>query len=260
LGFASAAQPSIIGGHDFAFGGARMALDGPGLAPSVTAQAGMLLGTVGALPAGALYVVEGGGNDARDALEAAAVSSDPFGVIGAAAAAYAQATGAIVDQLQAAGARRIVVWNVPNLGTTPAVAAQGSGAAFLGGQVSLAMNGALAGRLAGEAGVSLFDAYGVLGAVIADPGAFGLLNVADACGAVVGCDPSTFLFWDGIHPTSAGHAILAQQLLASAVPEPGVWVLMACGLLILARRRLGRRAVPRESDSRFGLPFASDAA
>ena len=73
-------------------------------------------------------------------------------------ASFAADVGSIVYQLQAACAQHIVVWNTPNLGLTPAVSA--AGAAAFGSFLAGTMNGALATRLAGEAGVSIFDAYG----------------------------------------------------------------------------------------------------
>jgi outer membrane lipase/esterase len=237
IGLAPYATAALNGGGNFAFGGARTSTDGSGLPPSLTAQAGLFIGKTGGMaPSGALYVVAGGGNDARDALQAAATSADPYGVIGAAAWAYAQHTGAIVDSLQAAGAQHIIVWDAPNLALAPAVQAQGSGATFLGGLVSAAMNGALAARLRGEAGVSLFDLFGVQGQIYANPSAYGLSNVSDACGAVVNCNASTYLYWDGIHPTAAGHAILAQAMFITAVPEPGTWALFVGGLLVVGLR------------------------
>ena len=242
LGFASATVPSLLGGSDYAFGGARMAVDGAGLPPSLSAQASLYLGAHAVAPGDALYIVEGGGNDARDALVAAAAAANPFAAIAAAASAYALATGVIVDRLQAAGAQHIVVWDVPDLGTAPAVAAQGAGASFLGTQVALAMNSALSARLFGETGVSIFDLFGLEDDMVARPTAYGLLNVTDACGGVVGCNPSTYLFWDGIHPTSAGHAVLAQAMLAVvAVPEPATGALVVAGL-VLMRLRLRRKA------------------
>ena len=238
IGLGSFGLPFGVGGGNFAFGGARVSADGPGLPPSLTTQeTAFFLGSHGGVaPSDALYVIAGGGNDARDALAAAAVAADPFAVIGAAALAYAVGIGNLVDQLQASGAQHIVVWNVPDLGLAPAVTTLGAGASFLGSIVSQSMNSALSTRLAAESGVTLFDLFGAIDSFVSSPGAFGLVNVTDACGAIVGCDPSTSLFWDGIHPTSAGHALLAQEMIAATVPEPADYVLLLAGLFAISRR------------------------
>ena len=250
LGLGPYGNALAAGGGNFAFGGARVATDGTGLPPSLVAQANLFLsGSGGVAPAGALYVVAGGGNDARDALTAAAtaaaLSQDPSVAIGQAAASYALKTGQIIDQLQAAGAKNIIVWDVPNLALAPAVTAQGPGASFLGGLVAQAMNGALNARLATETGVKLFDLYGIQSAISASPGAYGLTNVADACGAVANCTADSYLYWDGIHPTAAGHALLAQQMAILAVPEPGTWAMFAAGIVLLTLRQ--RRRAPAQA-------------
>ena len=245
LGVPLSAQPVPAGGGNYAFGGARVATDGAGLPPSLTTQEGLYLQSHGnSAPGSALYVIAGGGNDARDALAAAASAMNPGAVIAAAAMSFAQSIGVMVDQLQAAGAQHIVVWDVPDLGLAPAVTALGAGPTFLGTQVSLAMNGALATRLTGEAGVSVFDLFGLQNKIVANPASFGLLNVTDACGAPTAqCNPATSLYWDGIHPTAAGHVLLAQGMLAVvAVPEPSELVLILAGLVAVATwRRRARR-------------------
>jgi outer membrane lipase/esterase len=238
LGLAPYAAPSLAGGGDFAFGGARVATDGSGLPPSLTTQVGQFLGAVsGVAPSNALYVIAGGGNDARAALGAIAGGADPSTVIGAAAAAYAAATGSLIDELQAAGAQRIVVWDVPDVGKVPSVTALGPSASFLGTLLASSMNTALDARLAIETpGVSLFDIFGLQDELIADPGAFGLVNATDACGAPSNaCDPATALFWDGLHPTDTGHDLIAAAI-AAQVPEPSQVALMFSGLALLGWR------------------------
>ena len=69
---------------------------------------------------------DGGGNNARATFSNVAALTD-FGLIGStmtsAAASYANDVGGIVDQLQAAGAQNIIVWNTPNIGLAPAIKA-----------------------------------------------------------------------------------------------------------------------------------------
>jgi phospholipase/lecithinase/hemolysin len=104
------------------------------------------------------------------------------------------------------------------------------------------MNVALLSIIGGDPQVTLFDAFGLLDEVIADPMAFGLSNVTDACAQYVDCDPSQYLFWDGSHPTSAADAIISGAILALVedVPEPSTLPLLgiAAGALLFARRLL----------------------
>ena len=72
------------------------------------------------------------------------------------------------------------------------------------------------------------------------PAAFGLTNVADACGAVATCTPASYLFWDGIHPTAKGHQILANAMFALAVPEPSTWALTLGGMMLVGWRARAR--------------------
>jgi outer membrane lipase/esterase len=247
LGLAAFGQPLHLGGGDFAFGGASMTTDGQGLPPSLKAQETMFLsGAGGVAPSDALYIIEGGGNDARGAF-AAAATADPANrplIIANAAVSFAEAAGGLVHDLQRAGAQRIVIWNIPDLGLGPAVAALGSDASHLASAVAGAMNLALSSRLALEPDdVSIFDVFGLQNSVSSDPSAFGLSNTTDACGAVRGCDPDTYLFWDGVHPTSGGHLIIAQAMgqavgvvVPPPVPEPAEYALMLGGMMLLGWR------------------------
>jgi outer membrane lipase/esterase len=249
LGLPSGAVPSLAGGGNYAYGGARTTVDGDfggfPFPPSAATQLGQFLATPGALPASALFVIAIGGNDVR--ATAAAVQADPgnaLSIISAGAASFASGVGYMVDALQARGAQNIVVWDAPDLGRSPFAIATGT--VDFASFISDTFNSALGARLGGEAGVISFDVAALIDDVADNPGAFGLDNVTDACGAIVGCDPSKYLFWDGIHPTSAGHALLAGAMLA-AVPEPSALLLMLAGLVavsFMARRRRATAVAP----------------
>ncbi len=232
------AGPSLAGGSNHAYGGAQTR--GEIFPPSLRSQVSSYLGTQPSGASDTLYVIAGGGNNGRAALEAISEGARPLLTIARTARRYANDVGIMVDQLQAIGAQNIVVWNTPDLGLAPAVTALGSEAATLGTAVADAMNSALAQRMAGEQGVKTFDVFGLLNDAVANPASFGFGNVTDACGAVLGCDPDSYLFWDGIHPTSGGHALVAQAMLAAVVPEPGsAWLIVAglAGLFVWQRRR-----------------------
>jgi phospholipase/lecithinase/hemolysin len=226
-------QPSHLGGTDFAYGGATTGTPGPGPGGfpfSLLTQGNQYLASTSNVASpNALYVIEGGGNNARAALAAIAGGADPATTILSTALSFAANIGTIVDQLQLAGAQHIVVWNTPNIGLAPAVAA--AGAAFLGSSLAASMNAALAGRLAGEVDVSTFDIFGLGTSIAVDPLAFGFTNTTDACGAVVGANCDSYAYWDGIHPTAAAHMVIADALLsiAAPVPEPSTWAMMILG-------------------------------
>src|SRR5260370_11666095 len=92
-------------------------------------------------------------------------------------------------------------------------------AAALGKLMAASMNAALLGAIASDPDVQLFDLFGLVDAIVASPGAFGLTDVTNACAQFVTCDPSKFLFWDGIHPTSAGQLII-RNTLPPQIPAP----------------------------------------
>ena len=224
---------SAAGGTDYAYGGATTGPNPSAFPFSLLTQTSAYLTATGNVaPADALYVVAGGGNNARAVLLGAADFATTV-------ASYAADIGTIVDELQAAGAKHIVVWNTPNIGLAPAVNAA------VGSFLASSMNAALATRLAGEAGVSTFDIFGLGTTLAANPAAFGFSNATDACGAIAKADCSKYVYWDGIHPTEAGHAAIADAMYAFAVPvpEPETWALLVAGLAAVswASRHRGKR-------------------
>ncbi len=249
LGAGVTANPSLLGGTNFASGGAetsqQFAVPGfPGLTTfSLQSQLKAYLALSGNVAAGnALYVLEGGANNVRRLL-GSGQASDPV-VVGKEAAAYASDIGVMVDQLQAAGAKNIIVWNTPNVGLNPESMFFGSALSFAASSVAQQFNNKLDTRLAGEAGVKIFDVYSTSAAIASNPGAFGFTNVDTACGNnAIGCGANP-LYWDGIHPTTAAHQLLADGVFALAVPvpEPSTYAMFVVGLIGFgwaARRRLG---------------------
>ncbi|WP_082649804.1 SGNH/GDSL hydrolase family protein [Bradyrhizobium lablabi] len=235
-------QPSLAGGTNYAFGGATTGPAGNGFPFSLLTQAGQYLAT-NTVSANALYVIAGGGNDARAALNTiAACQGQCLGpTVASTAMEYAANVGAMVDALQAGGAKNIIVWNTPNLGLAPAVTA--AGASALGTFLASSMNAALTAELAGEAGVKVFDIFGLGTTIALDPAAFGFTNVTDACGAIT-LNCNTYAYWDGIHPTAAAHMVIADAFVAvAAVPEPSTWALLIAGFAAIGfaayRRRNG---------------------
>lgn len=230
LGLAGSVRPALQGGANatnFAVGAARAREDNINfnLAQQVDT---FLLQSGGVAAPDALYVVEMGANDVRDALIIIAGGGDPSLVLQEALLSIV----ANIQRLYAAGAREFLVWNVPNPAFTPAVRSLGPAAGLVATQVTLSFNtelitgpaGVLA-QLSGLPGITIevLDAFQLLNNVNANPGAFGLTNVTTACvtpdDPPFKCDnPNDFLFWDGIHPTKAGHAIVAQEAANVLIP------------------------------------------
>ena len=145
----------------------------------------------------------------------------------------------LVGSLQSLGAQHFLVPNLPDLGRTPEALADPAVSFFLT-SVSAQFNGTLHSAL--PAGVRYFDTFGIMTDILADPAKYGLTNVTSSCfdGTTVCSDPSQYLFWDNVHPTTVGHGILGNAM-ADAVPEPSSVILMLTGLGILTAAGLRRR-------------------
>ena len=222
-GLAGTVRPAFASqgeGTNYAVAAARAREDNQNL--NFSAQVDAFLNDVGsAAPPDALYVIDMGGNDVRDAL-VAYLGGGPL----AAAAVLEQANVAIAQNIQrlyVAGARNFLVWRVPNIGLTPALRrldVMSPGATTLAAGLTVAFNDGLdevVGQSSALPGISIvrLDAFQLIDAIVASPANFGLSNVTAACVTTIApfhCDrPDEFLFWDGIHPTAAGHAILAKE-------------------------------------------------
>ena len=213
---------------NYAVGRARARANAPAFsAYDLSSQVGLFLTDFrGHAPADAIYVIWIGANDLDDALQA--LATDPSGATsGAIAQTAIETVAANIEALYAAGARTFLIPDLPDLGDTPAVRALGPAAVGAAAQLTGLYNQGLQQALAQlqvlpQAHFIQFDVDGLVQQVIADPAAFGLDDVVDACLAFfttvdpICARPRRHLFWDGIHPTVAGHEILehaAQRLL-----------------------------------------------
>lgn len=225
LGLAGDARPALRsaspGAANYAVGGARARDDLANVnLPQQVAQ--FLNDHGGAAPSDALYIIAIGGNDLRDAVVAYITALRSGGDPNAAAGAVInEAVASILTNMQtlaAHGARQFLVWRVPNVGLTPAL--RSVGLTGLGDALTTGFNGALDFYLSAFGpSVLRLDVYTMLNQLVANPTAYGLTDVTDACITPnvppFECQhPDDFLFWDGIHPTAAGHALIAQQAAA----------------------------------------------
>lgn len=253
LGFS--ATPSLAGGNNYAFGGART---GTGLTPpGLLAQTGGLWAptVAGAADPDRLYVLLGGGNDMRDARYAYQTNSvaDQAGRETAAqtAAGYLQAS---LQVLAANGAKHVLIGNLPDLGRTPEAAALGLVAAST--DAAARFNAQMPALMSFGQGLGLdmrfVDLVAVATAVFDDAtlnggAVYGITNISTPCGSFtgsIGIACSVSAYSDALHPTTRVHALFGDAALAAAtapIPEPQTYALLLLGLLALGWR-VQRRA------------------
>lgn len=223
---------------NYAFGGARAR--GAGTSPSSAAQVFLYLSDNGLVAeSDALYVIQFGGNDIRDALED--LQANPLNPVPA-MLLVAQAVAAVEDAIEVlygAGARHFLVVSAPDLGLSPALRFQpppppgfpsasdlGTAFSFYFNEgvspvppipsFTLGLNSVLD-NLEALPGITIhrLDIFLVLNQIFNFPGQFGISEVNFPCltfGVKSGAkcsNPEEHLFWDGIHPTAVIHKQVA---------------------------------------------------
>ena len=180
----------------------------------------------------ALYIVWGGGNDLFDD-----DSSDNV-------TATAERVAGLVQRLAEAGAVYILVPNVPPLGLVPnykddpdAAATLNAASADYRDELNTQLDATVSTLSAESITISLYrlDVYGLFYRLAANLEDYGFVNISDpAQGQDV--DPDQYLFWDDIHPTTAGHFQIANaafDLLSGTAQLP------AQALNLSARLKVG---------------------
>jgi outer membrane lipase/esterase len=204
-----------------------------------------------------LITLLAGANDIFNADLDAGAASD-------AAAAQTRNVSALVN----AGARTILIANLPNLGATPRF--NGDATTVEAGLVATnTFNGILATNLEAlatdpRANLVQADLQGFLDIAIANPEAFGFINVTQACatpGGGVCANPDQFLFFDDVHPTAAGHFFLAQFVDALLSTDDQAAMTGPLGEVTVSARLeasdiLFRQAVPLLWSGGSGGPYA----
>jgi outer membrane lipase/esterase len=116
--------------------------------------------------------------------------------------------------------------NVPDIGKIPAELAGGAFnstvASAVAGTYDYYLNVALSDMVTTEGlNIHVLDAFSLVDNIVADPAAYGFTNVTDPLWsgnftdshsgtlAATGTAAQGYLFFDGMHPTVSGHAVLA---------------------------------------------------
>jgi len=266
------------GGTNYAFGGACVDPDASCnyTSPNVGQQIEVHLSQrpAGAADPAALYAVWAGGNDIETILNPGdgIPRVDPQSAVPAAARALV----AHVQRLQQAGARHVVVFNLPDLGKAPfallgARANPQLPAALT--QLSVLYNqGVEAGLRSLDTGVVPINAFALVNEIVAHPATYGFTDVQGvactpidpnlnslACGPAGSGAPLTYehganrthLFADLRHPGGAAHAMLGSAVLSTLAAPVQVSLGGEAGVAAVASHR---RAVSGAGMSELDRP------
>ena len=218
------ATASLDGGVDYAFGGAET---GPGRS-TLSEEDGLVSLTVDNIgqqltnylgahtpDPDALYIVWGGANDLFDD------EGDGMATYEATATKGASNISSYVQQLAEAGAKTFIVPNLPPLELTPDYLSDTTNGPLIK-QATIDFCTDLANDLAavqttltGEGKpVTIYqlDVYSLFERLLVNQASYGFVDIKDSSQTASGSvNPDQYLFWDGVHPTTAGHFQLAAE-------------------------------------------------
>jgi phospholipase/lecithinase/hemolysin len=228
--FGSATAPSLRGGNNFAFGGARVVSDTTDAIPDINPQVAQYAArAAGVADPNALYVLNAGGNDifalgrfAAGNANALKPFNTPADYVNAIVNQYA---GAVLT-LNNLGARNILITGMPNADVPLAL------------QIEAQLNAKLDTlALSPDTSLMRYSYISFFQRVQADPGSLGLpplrtdLSCIQLQAQASGC--AGIFSFDGTHPTTAVQQALFRDIVrqfgVSAVPEPASWALMIAG-------------------------------
>ncbi len=227
--------PSLLGGGNFAWGGACVQpATGPSTPPCVSTAVPRvptqiqqhLAANGGVANPNALYTMWGGFNDIAAPLLGGLWTTQAQ--IQAGSTVVGSAFLGNVTTLRASGANYIVVLNAPDFGVTPQLVAAGPTAAGGASLAAVTFNGVVnAGLASMNEGIIPVNAFGLLNEARANPGLFGFTNVTSVACSVpssLNCTGSTliapganqtYLFADGVHPSGGAHRMIADAIVST---------------------------------------------
>lgn len=237
---------------NFSFGGARTGFESTdarlpvGLLTEVYSYTNDLNAAQKSADPDALYVVWAGPNDYN------------FGGLRSATVPIQNILTA-VTALADKGARNILVPNIPDLGKTPrGLSTDPEGLTRVTQEHNSALTTVFNGLSDKYQGLNIipFDVNAIFTDLRANPDKYGFTNLSSPCLTAVSvcANPNQYLFWDDIHPTTAGHRILAQGALESlnsahtptSVPEPA----SVLGILALGALGVGSKLKRKQQTAR----------
>jgi uncharacterized protein (TIGR03437 family) len=212
-------QPYPKGGTNYAVASALTGTN-PAFSPTIpsvpwmTDQLNIFLKATPNPPVNALYTFWGGANDLLTG-----------GVSPATAASNVQGN---IDTLAKLGAKYFLWVNLPPLGEIPESIGTSKRSAL--DAAAMAYNQAVTSGIAqlktAHPGITIvtFDTYSLFVSIEQNPALYGFTNITSPAQGVTTVNPNTYLFWDMLHPTTAGDAFLASSAFSaiqSAFGGPG---------------------------------------
>ncbi|MBE8966893.1 SGNH/GDSL hydrolase family protein [Nostocales cyanobacterium LEGE 12452] len=199
--------------NNFAYGGATTGSIGNSYIPSLLQQVQSFTQKHQKTNSDALYVFWAGANDYLQGVSSATV---PVKNIMSA-----------INLLTDIGSQKFLVANLLDLGQLPAMKAATNSISL--NALTQAHNQSLRRSLKvliqqdSHLKIATLDANSLYRDAIANPAAFGFTNVTSSClsGSTICGNPDQFLFWDGIHPTTAAHRIIGETAF-STIQEAGM--------------------------------------
>ncbi|HEY9632063.1 MAG TPA: SGNH/GDSL hydrolase family protein [Coleofasciculaceae cyanobacterium] len=199
--------------NNFAYGGATTGSNHNSLVPGLLTQVQSFIQTHQQTNPNALYVLWAGANDYLQGAGAATIPLENL-------------TKAIAS-LAGVGVNKILVANLPDLGQLPATRTSANSASLSALTQShnqgLRRSLKLLSQQYSDLQIVTLDANKLYREAITNPAALGFSNVISSClsGSRTCGNPDQFLFWDGIHPTTAAHRVLGEAAFC-AIQDAGM--------------------------------------
>lgn len=139
--------------------------------------------------------------------------------------------GVIIGQLASLGVDHIVVPNLPDIGAIPEFQNDAM-AALARSHGTAAFNAALAAELSARSAqhgiiIDRLDVFSLFQHMLELSGDFGFVHTRSTLQDHSGDDPTTYVFWDEIHPTARSHYLLSSAAVAILEPTRPIEVVSA---------------------------------